>query len=201
MSLIKDIIDNTKEIYLSDTLLEQLMDYERVLDGLNLYVFENWIKGELISGPKVEKYWVSCKFMWPLKQMPDPAGAEKLLDYGCKVSFQKSKLEQPVPVKTPDDFKPGTKYPRMRKVPIWIVEIVVPKSLMADIKRGSLDVEGEEIDLSDVEKAYENELEQGGAVDGQMPGAPGMTPGTAPAAPGMGPGAAPGAPMPPGPPV
>jgi hypothetical protein len=200
MSLIKDIIQNTKEISLSDTLLEQLMDYERVLDGLNLYVFENWISGELVAGPEVEKYWVSCKFMWPLKHMPDPAGAAKLLDYGCKVTFQKSKLEQAVEVKTPDDFKPGTKYPRMRLVPVWLVEITIPKSLMSDIKRGSLDIEGDEVDLSDVEKAYENELEQGGAMEGQQPGATGMppAPGTQP---GAAPGAAPGAPMPPGPPV
>ena len=194
MSLIKDIIENTKEIYLSDTLQEQLMDYERVLDGLNLYVFDNWIKGELISGPEVKKYWVSCKFMWPLRQMPDPSGAAKLLDYGCKVTFQKGKLEQPVSVKSPDDYKPGTKYPKVRLVPIWIVEIIIPKSLMGEIKRGSLDVEGEEIDLSDVEKAYENDLDEGGALGAPAPGAP-PAPGAAPAAPGMpaGPGG-PGAP-------
>lgn len=166
------------------------MDYERVLDGLNLYVFENWLKGELIEGPEVKKYWVSCKFMWPLRQMPDPRGAEKLLDYGCKVTFQKSKLEQAVPVKSPDDYKPGTKYPRMRLVPIWVVEIVIPKSLMSDIKRGSLDVEGEEVDLSDLEKAYEKDMDEGGAMEGQQPGGapPGMAPGGMPPAP-TGPGA------------
>ena len=180
------------------------MDYERVLDGLNLYVFDNWIHGELIEGPVVKKYWVSCKFMWPLKRMPDPSGAEKLLDYDCKVTYEKAKLEQPVQVKNPDDYKPGTKYPKMRLVPIWIVEITIPKSLMTEIKRGSLDVEGEEVDLSDVEKAYENDLDDGGMMQDQG-ATPGMPAGPAPGGPGAGPGiapvpgAAPGAP--PGPPV
>ena len=85
-------------------------------------------------------------------------------------------------------------YPKVRLVPIWIVEIIIPKSLMGEIKRGSLDVEGEEIDLSDVEKAYENDLDEGGALGAPAPGAP-PAPGAAPAAPGMpaGPGG-PGAP-------
>lgn len=198
MSLIKSIIENTKQINMSSSMLNQLMDFERVLDSLNLYVFDNWINGELVEGPVVKKYWTTCKFMWPLNKMPDPRGGEKLLNYGCKITYEKSKLETSAKVKNYDDFEPGTRYPKMRLVPIWIVEITMPKSLMGEIKRGSLDVEGEDIDLSDVEKAYENDLDEAGAEEdvGQQPN-PGMAPPAAGAAPGM-PGATPPmAPMPP----
>ena len=181
-------------------MLNQLMDFERVLDSLNLYVFDNWIHGELVEGPIVKKYWTSCKFMWPLHKMPDPRGGEKLLDYDCKITYEKSKLETPVKVREYADFEQGTKYPKMKYAPVWIVEITMPKSLMGEIKRGSLDIEGEDIDLGDMEKAYENDLDEAGTEEGvgQQP-APGMEPGMAPGAPG-----APGAPqggMPPMPPV
>ena len=86
---VRDIIDNTKNIYMTDSALESLMDFERVLDELDTYVFKNWIKGELVEGPIYEKYFVTCTFMWPHKLMPDPRGAERLLDYNCKVRFRK----------------------------------------------------------------------------------------------------------------
>ena len=41
-----DVLDNTKNVYLSNNALENLLDFERVLDTLDLYVFENWDKGE-----------------------------------------------------------------------------------------------------------------------------------------------------------
>lgn len=174
MPNITDIIKNTKEINMSSTMLNQLLDFERVLDNLNLYAFANWINGELVEGPLVEKYWVTCKFMWAKKNMPDPSGAEKLLNYGCLVSYQKSKIRTPVKVKSPDDFEQGTRYPKVTDQPIWIVEIVMPKKLMADIKRGSVDVEGENIDLADLEKAEEDDLDQESleTQGTEQPGAP-----------------------------
>ena len=56
---IKDVIENTKEIYMSDSALSTLMDFERVLDELDMYVFKNWKAGELVAGPAYEKYFVT----------------------------------------------------------------------------------------------------------------------------------------------
>ena len=39
---IKDIISNTKEIFMTDSSLDTLLDFERVLDELDLYAFKNW---------------------------------------------------------------------------------------------------------------------------------------------------------------
>jgi hypothetical protein len=152
---IHDVIENTKEIFMTDSSLITLLDFERVLDELDTYVFAHWKEGELVEGPIYEKYFVSCTFMWPYKLMPDPRGGERLLDYDCEVYYSKDTLEYPIKVKNPDDFEPGTKMPKMGKKPVWLVTIVMPKKLMQEIQQGSLDLESATLDLEDIEQAYE----------------------------------------------
>lgn len=160
---IADVIENTKEIFMTDSSLTSLLDFERVLDELDLYVFKHWKEGELVQGPVYEKYFVTCTFMWPYKRMPDPRGGERLLDYDCEVYYSKDSLEYPVKVENPDDFEAGTKMPKMKKVPIWLVKIVMPKKLMQEIQQGSLELESANLDLEDIEAAYEegNDSEMG----------------------------------------
>lgn len=133
---IVDIVKNIQTLAADDSSFKILKDYERVLDDLDLYVFKNWEDGELLSGPNVSRYFVSCKFMWPENDMPDPEGAERLLEYGCKVTFQKNKILVPRKVRKPSDFRPGTKKGKIDPHPIWVVEIVIPKKLMQDIFTG-----------------------------------------------------------------
>lgn len=152
---ILDVIENTKEIFMTDSSLTTLLDFERVLDELDLYVFAHWKEGELVEGPVYEKYFVTCTFMWPYKLMPDPHGAERLLSYDCEVYYSKDFLEYPVDIKTPSDFEPGTKMPKMAKKPVWLVTIVMPKKLMQEIQQGSLELESATLDLEDIEQAYE----------------------------------------------
>ena len=162
---ISDVIDNTKELFMTDSSLKTLMDFERVLDELDLYVFENWKDGELVEGPVYEKYFVTCTFMWPHRMMPDPAGGERLLSYDCEVYYKKEQLEYPVKIKDPDDFEPGTKMPKMAKKPVWLVTIVMPKKLMQEIQQGSLELENETIDLEDIDQAYEEGDDQNAVYD------------------------------------
>jgi hypothetical protein len=153
--IISDVINNTKEIFMTDSSLDSLLDFERVLDELDLYVFANWKEGELVEGPIYEKYFVTCTFMWPYKRMPDPRGGERLLEYDCEVYYVKDVLEYPVKIEDPDDFEPGTKMPKMASAPIWLVKIVMPKKLMQEIQQGSLELESSTLDLEDIEQAYE----------------------------------------------
>lgn len=167
---IKTAIENTKRIYLSDSSLNILLDFERVLDELDLYGFKNWIKGELVQGPKIERYWVTCTFMWPRAMMPDPRGAERLLPYGCKIGYSKSTIEVPVKIKDPSDFRDdGSRKGRMAKVKVWLVEIKMPQELIADIEQGSLEIAGEEIDLEDISQAYQQGLDQKSLAQGSSP--------------------------------
>lgn len=156
---IKDIIENTKTIYMTDSSIATLLDFERIIDELDVYSFENWKQGELVQGPKYEKYFVTCTFMWPYKKMPDPRGGERLLEYGCEIRYRKDYLEYPVKVKNYTDFLPGTKMPKMAKTPVWLVEIVVPKQLMKDIRQGSLELASETINAEDIDQAYETGLD------------------------------------------
>lgn len=156
---IKDILQNVKDIYMTDSSLETLLDYERVLDELDLYAFANWKRGELVSGPIYEKYFVTCSWMYRYREMPDPAGGERLLNYGCELTYKKDVLKYPIEVKSPDDFEPGTKVPRLVSTPIWIVTITIPKKLISDIQQGSIELENETLDTEDIETAYEQGID------------------------------------------
>lgn len=152
---IRDLLDNTKDILLTGSAVSTLLDFERVLDELDLYTFANWKQGELVEGPVYEKYFVKCTFMWPYSKMPDPRGAARLSDYECDITYRKDTFEHPKKVKSPNDFKPGTKVPQLVKSPIWLVEIVMPKKLMQDIEQGALELESGTVDLEDIDQAYE----------------------------------------------
>lgn len=154
------VAENIKDIYLSEGSLLTLLDFERVLDELDLYAFKNWQIGELVAGPQIGKYRVTCIFMWPEKLMPDPRGARRLLPFDCEVKFKKTRMKVPMKVTNPDDFRPGTHKARLIEKKIWLVEITMPKSLMNDIRTGSIELEDEEIDLEDLDSAYEQDLDQ-----------------------------------------
>ena len=170
---IKEIIQNTKDIYMTDSALNTLLDFERVIDELDVYAFAHWKQGELVEGPVYEKYFLTCTFMWPYKNMPDPRGGERLLEYDCEIKYRKDYLAYPVKIKTPNDFEPGTKIPKMANTPVWLVEITVPKKLMRDITRGSLELESETIDAEEIDQSYEQgldqEINQGGIAPAMAP--------------------------------
>ena len=154
------VADNIRDIYMSDGSLVTLLDFERVLDELDLYAFRNWGIGELVDGPDIGKYRVACTFLWPRNLMPDPRGARRLLPFDVRVRYKKTQIKIPIRITNPDDFVPGTKKARIVERPVWLVEIVVPKALMSDIRTGSIEMEDEDIDLEDLDQAYEQDLDQ-----------------------------------------
>ena len=135
---ILDVIKNIQELYENDSGLATLKDFERVLDEMDIYAFDHWEDGELAFGPQVERYWITAGFMWPRDNMPDTGAAERLAEIGCKIKYQKSYLIEPRKVKTPDDFRPGTKKGRLDHIPIWVVEIRMPKKLAFDIYKSHM---------------------------------------------------------------
>jgi hypothetical protein len=154
------VAENIRDIYMSEGSLLTLLDFERVLDELDLYAFKNWQIGELVSGPKIGKYRVTCIFMWPEKLMPDPRGARRLLPFDCEVKYKRTNMKVPMKIEDPSDYRPGTKKARLVEKKIWLVEITMPKSLMSDIRTGSVELEDEEIDLQDLDQAYEQDLDK-----------------------------------------
>ena len=192
------IIDTIKGLYSSDGTMSVLLDFERVLDEADLYAYKNWELGELVSGPDVRRYTVACMFMYPYKLMPDPRGSKRLLQVGVNIKYKKTKIKVPVEIDSPDDYKPGTHYPKLIERDVWLVRIEMPKELMDDIREGSIDLAGQTIDLDELDSAYDEDLQkedtEGGeeatqaqgqamAPDMGMGGPPGMAP---PAPGGMG---------------
>jgi hypothetical protein len=161
------IVDTIKNIYMSDGAMNTILDFERVMDEADIYAYKNWINGELVQGPDIGRYSCTCVFMWPYKLMPDPRGALRLTTVGCNVEMMKGEIEVPVQVTSYDDFQSGTRYPKMQTNKVWFMKIEIPFELMDDIKEGSVDIADQTIDLSEIEDAYDEDLEQT-ATDGDI---------------------------------
>jgi len=159
------VAETVKHLYMSDGSMSILLDFERVLDEMDMYAFRNWLLGELVEGPEISKYAVSCTFMWPYKMMPDPKAGKRLLQFGCKVNYQQSSMKVPIKVTEPDDFEADTKMPKLVDKKIWLVEIIMPKELVTDIRTGSVELEGETIDLEDLDLAYEQDVQNSEVID------------------------------------
>lgn len=153
------VAETIRNLYMSEGSVSILLDYERVLDEMDLYAFKNWSSGELVDGPDIGRYTVTCTFLWPAELMPDPRGAKRLLPFGAKVKFKKTTMKVPVKVESPDDYRPGTKKPKMIEKEVWLVEMELPKYLINEIRTGSQELEGQDIDLDDLDSAYEKDLD------------------------------------------
>ena len=174
------IVDTVKGIFTSDGSMSTLLDFERVLDEADLYAFKNWELGELVQGPTVRRYSVSCIFMYPYKLMPDPAGAKRLVSIGCKLKFKKTKIKVPIAVENYEDYIPGTRYPKSKEKEIWLILIEMPKELMNEIREGSIDLADQTIDLQDLDDSYDEDLDEGETEgeEEQQPGQAAEQPGT-----------------------
>lgn len=166
-----------KKITSSKILLDVLVAFEDFLDNNDLYAFRNWIKGEIIAGPFIERYWVTVILKYPYKCMPDPEGAQRLVDQGVKVRFKKHQQEfyykdlqmsDSVNV-TGLGFTQQTTMqttPKPEIVPLWLVEMTMPRRFVEDIIEQDLeDYEGT-IDLEDISDARDANIDAESAMKG-----------------------------------
>lgn len=131
---VKMLNDSIKKISETNTLLDMLLEFEHVLDNLELYAYKNWIKGEILEGPTLDRHWVGVKLMYRSKDMPDPDGAKRILSRGGLVKYVKETLLTPRKVRTFDDITVEVtpdgrnRYKaRTDSHPIWVVEIKLPR--------------------------------------------------------------------------
>ena len=184
---ILEVIKNVESIYNTNSNLSVLKDFERVLDEMDMYVYKNWEDGELCSGPHIDRHWIKASFMWPKEKMPDPMGAKRLLDYGCKIKYEKTFLVEPRKVETHDDLRPGTQKGKLDRKPVWVVEINMPKKLAADIYNGYMSKMKESMGIGRTEgtqAAPAEPADNAGAAPAAQPAAapaaaPAVTPGAA----------------------
>ena len=145
---VKMVNDQIKKISETNTLLDMLLEVEKVLDSCDLYAYANWKKGELLEGPVLERHWVNIKLLYPYNEMPDPEGAKRLLARQCMVEFKKDTLLTPVKVKTFDDVevevRPDgtTRYKtRTKSEPVWVVELKIPRKYVDEFSTAVIEAD------------------------------------------------------------
>jgi hypothetical protein len=157
---LKDTLDNLVD---SSSDLNVLIDFEEVLDNLNIYSYKNWEHGEVIAGPEVTKYWITVTLMYPYKLMPDPDAAMRLVKHGARVFYGKETFLEPVKIQTPDDLMPtdenGKRKPKRIKRPIWLVTVEMPREFVNDFDSNKITINGMDIDMSEVEGAYDSDYD------------------------------------------
>lgn len=158
---LKQTLDNLID---SSSDLNILIEFEEVLDSLNIYSYKNWEYGEIIAGPDVTRYWITVTLMYPYKMMPDPDAALRLIKHGAKVYFKKDKLIEPVKIKSPDDFGPedpktGKRKPKQKRMPVWLVTIEMPREFVDEFESSKVTINGIDIDMSDVDSAYDSDYD------------------------------------------
>lgn len=173
---VSNILKSVERVYNSNTNFQILKDFERVLDELDLYVYPNWEDGELASGPTVDRYWVTCEFMWDFNKMPDPTGGSRLLDYDCSVIYIQSEITEPRIIRKPSDVRPGTKKGKLDSKKIWLVKIKMPKKLISDIWVGyqeklysDNDIQNKQVGMPDEHDNDENDVAADAETDLDMP--------------------------------
>jgi hypothetical protein len=168
-----DIYKTIDNVFVSENTLNVILEFERVLDQMDMYAYENWIKGELVEGPLVTRYWVEASFMWPLKLMPDPDAALRLADRDCKVYYSRDYYVEPhkaTPVQKDMFVDPttGTPRPKLKRTPVWVVTIKMPRRFIDGEAAGDRMNASGEVDLDSVNQAYDQNLDnaqESGAED------------------------------------
>jgi hypothetical protein len=163
-----------------DDILDTLLEFERTLDNAELFAYKNWILGELVEGPIIQRYWYKTVWMFPYAMMPDPNGGLRLTKLGAKVNFRKGVFKKPVKVTGPQDWRdPESKRAKMGEHEVWLVTIELP---IKYINRGLEQIDNiiqQDIDATNAElaDAYQDEAppeaeDMGGEQD--MQGGEGM---------------------------
>tara|TARA_B100000941_G_C28235962_1_gene413982 strand:+ start:107 stop:640 length:534 start_codon:yes stop_codon:yes gene_type:complete len=157
---LKNTLDNLVD---SSSDLNILIEFEEVLDNLNIYAYKNWEFGEVIAGPEVSKYWITVTLMYPFKLMPDPDAALRLIKHGARVFYKRDTFMEPKKIMSPDDLQPpdetGKRKPKRIKRPIWLVTVEMPRQFVDDFESSKITINGMDIDLADVEGAYDTDYD------------------------------------------
>jgi hypothetical protein len=158
-----DLIYTTlDDVYSSENILDILVEFERVFDELDVYVYKNWIKGEIVEGPKVDRYWITVTLMYPHKLMPDPDGAQRLVDHGCKIWWGEDTLRQVGRIKGEESYEvdeDGRLNAKIINSPVWLVKISMPRHFVDEKKTEKVQAGNTSIDLDDVTDAYDENLD------------------------------------------
>lgn len=158
------IYKNTKNVNDNYGKLDAAMEVAAFLEQVGAFAFDNWIDGELVYGPVIEKYYVTIKMMFPKKLPPNPAVFERLTNLECIVELNEDTYKrvalirddkvQPLEFSADNGFTKKTFEHR-----VWIVTVRVPQRYLSLDGNTVFNIDGEDIYYSDIEAVYQGEEE------------------------------------------
>lgn len=160
-----------KRLSSSTNLIDVLIQIENFLDSLDLYVFKNWIEGEIYRGPNVQRYWVDLTLRYAYEEMPDPQGGMRLLKHGAKVTYEKCSEEVTV---VPNPKRQGNKMqaqpPETEEQQYWLVDVRIPRRYIEELYDDDIELYDDDIEQSEVEAASDARDENIDADDAILQG-------------------------------
>lgn len=157
---VNEIMALLKRVSGQETSLQMLMEFEKTLDNASLYAYAHWLDGELVEGPVIDRYWFTTTWMYPKNRMPNPDGSLRLIKYGCKVYFKEDTYLVPTKVKSPTDIEnKERKSAKIKKQPVWLVTIKMPRKFVDEAQEAMLQLEDDEINMDDINAAWDENLD------------------------------------------
>ena len=169
---VKILNDQIKRVSETNTLLDMLLEFEKTLEDIDVYAYRNWDLGEVLEGPNMSRHFITVSLMYKLDEMPDPAGAKRLMEKDCLVKYRKDTLISPIKVKTFDDVETDIRADgsvrhraKTKSEPVWVVEIKMPRRYVDEFNSDI--VEADEDSYVDTESIN---AEQQAATEAQFTG-------------------------------
>lgn len=129
--------DTIQSLYDQSGLLDILIGVEEYMDNMDLYAYKNWIKGELVEGPIVSKYWVEVTFKYNALNFPDPRAALMFEKQGTKIFIKKDYEVKPIEnPRSEEDMMSvlgqgsSVKKVKDERIPILLIKFQIPRRLV-----------------------------------------------------------------------
>ena len=170
---VKILNDQIKKISETNTLLDMLLEFEKVLEDIDVYAYKNWQKGEVLEGPVLDRHHITVSLMYPYNDMPDPAGAKRLMGKDCLVKYKKDTLISPVKVKTFDDVTMEIRADgsvkhraKTKSEPVWVVNVKMPRRYVDEFATDVVEADEDSyVDTEAVNAEQQNQVEMNNQQD------------------------------------
>jgi hypothetical protein len=161
----------------SPHLLDILIQMEDVLDSLDIYVFKNWYRGEVVEGPVVRRYWLDMTLKYAKDKMPDPKAAYRLLKHGVRVDFWQATMNDGSYTEISNQTEEQAEE-EDKGESVWMVRISIPRRLITQMSAEEMDMYDDDVDVDDVEDAKDTGIDDESAYKSEdMPGMEDAPPG------------------------
>jgi len=147
------------KLYKHDNMLDTLCDIDEFFDSFDIYVYKNWLGGEILEGPNIEKYWIEIILKFNYNEMPDPVAAKILSKHGCKVSFMKTTERVVVDINSPDDLESNGKAKESIE-DVWLVKIRIPRKFIIPDDLFQLQDFDDEIERDVISSAKDDNIDE-----------------------------------------